>query len=201
MRSFFKAMLDCREEIYEKRDRPAADIYSTVESFLKEGNYSSYRNANALAEMKLNRRTDTYIATQLGISEATVRVHTRNVSNELYSIFGASFLSQLSNYKENRDFVNSVMYRIKYRGKMAISYILSDVVLAIKGNQPNNQSYELQDCHQEIDFLRRYSNQFLQSAMHEVDMDKLKFLIGVLDGKAGKPEDWYGLISNIVEEI
>lgn len=202
MRSFFRAMLECRDVIYSKRDRPAADVYSSVETFLKEGRYSSYRKANELSAMKLSRYSEDAIASQLGVSVSTVRTHSSNVSAELYGLFGVNFFDMLSNYAENSLKVNTVLYRIKHQNEMAVSYVLSDALHEVKSRKPYSaeKSFSIKDCGQELDFLRRYSRQFLSQAIKEVDMDKVMYLIDVLDGLAGTPEDWVYLVSHMTEE-
>lgn len=200
MRSFFKAMLGCRVVIYEKRDRAAADVYSSVEKFLKEGHYSSYRKANELATLRLGKYSEEAIAAQLGISQGTVRTHTRNVSAELYQLFGSNFFDLLSNYAENRLTVDSVMYRVKHQNKMAVSYVLSDVISAIKDRSTVSKEFQLCDCSQELDFLCRYSRSFLDSVLSEVDVDKLAYLLDVLDGRRGSPETWLNVVTSVVGE-
>lgn len=199
MKSFFRAMLDCKAKIYDKRDRPSADIYSTVEKFLLEGNYSSYKNANTLAELKLKGYSDGIVASQLNISDATVRVHVRNVSNELYKLFGASFPEQLADYKNNTSAVNAVMYRLKFLNRKSTSYIMPDVVSLIKDSTGGHREYDLNDCSQELDFLKRYSFDFLRGAVGNVDLEKLRYLVDVMDGVSGSSEDWSFVVSSIQE--
>ena len=200
MRSFFRSMLDCRSVIYEKRDRAAADIYSSVEKFVRDGRYSSYRKASELATMRLSNYSEEAIAAQLSINVGTVRTHTRNVSNELYQLFGTNFLGMLSNYAEHRREVNSVMYRVKHQGEMAISYVLPEAISVAKGRQSTPKDFPMSDCSREIDFLRRYSREFLSKALEEVDIDRLMYLIDILDGKRGSPMDWNYVVSMVTGE-
>ena len=202
MRSFFRSMLDCREAIYDKRDRPAADVYSSVETFLKEGRYSSYRKANELCIMKLNKYSEEAIAAQLGISVSTVRTHASNVSMELYQLFGTNFFDMLSNYAENRSNVDTVMFRVKHQNEMAVTYVLSDVLSEVKDRvgSKGGKSFPLEECSQELDFLRRYSKEFLSEALGELNIEKVMYLIDVMDGKKGSPEAWVYIVSQMSEE-
>lgn len=201
MRSFYRSMLDCREAIYKKRDRAAADVYSSVEKFLKEGRYSTYRKANELSTMRLSGYSEEAMAAQLDVNVGTVRTHTRNVSNELYQLFGANFFDMLSNYADNRLKVGAVLYRVKHQGDMAVTYILPDVVATVRDRVSGGGSYPLNECSQEIDLLRRYSRDFLSEALKEVDIGKLMYLIDILDGNKGTPEEWNFLISSVSGEV
>lgn len=201
MRSFFRSMLDCRAEIYKKRDRAAADVYSSVEKFLKEGRYSTYRKANELSTMRLSKYNEEAMAAQLGVNVGTVRTHTRNVSNELYQLFGTNFFDMLSNYAENQLKVNAVLYRVKHQGDMAVTYVLPEVVSVVRGCSSVGRFYPLNECTQEMDFLRRYSRHFLSEALKEVDLGKLTFLIDILDGNRGTPDEWNTLISLVSGEV
>ena len=201
MRSFYRAMLDAREVIYEKRDRPAADAYTEVEHFLKEGSYSSYKKACQLSTLKLMGYGEDFIATQLGVSASTVRTHVSNVSNELYKFFGTNFFDMLSNYAENRTAVDAVLLRIRHAGDMAVSYILSDVIKLVKSYPvESSERFELKCCQQELDLLRRFSAAFLQEAVSRVDMRKLAYLVGILDWRCGTSADWVEVISIIKGE-
>lgn len=200
MRSFFRSMLDCRSIIYEKRDRAAADVYSSVEKFLKEGRYSSYRKANELCTMKLSKYSEEAMAAQLGVSVSTVRTHASNVSMELYQLFGTNFFDMLSNYAEHRLNVDTVLYRIKHQNTMAVTYVLPEVISAVKDHQVKGGDYGIEDCSQELDFLRRYSRQFLEEALKEVDISKLSFLIDVLDGRRADPATWMSVVSRVIGE-
>lgn len=191
----------CKETIYEKKDRAAADVYSMIVDFLKTGRYSSYRKANELSKMILSGCTSQVIASQLGISEATVRNHTMSVSNELYRLFGQNFFDKLANYSENKLDVDTVMYRIKHLDKTAVSYILSDTLSAIRSQAGlYSYDYNIKDCSNEVDFLRRYSRMFMVASMERVDVRKLSYILDILDGKCGTPEDWNSLVSILTEE-
>lgn len=201
MRSFYRAMLDCRGVIYKKRDRAAADVYSSVERFLKEGHYSTYRKANELSTMRLSNYSEEAMAAQLGVNVGTVRTHTRNVSKELYQLFGTNFFDMLSNYADYRLKVDGVLYRVKHQGDMAVTYVLPDVVSAVKDQSSTSGSYSLNDCSQEIDFLRRYSRSFMFEALKEVDLGKLMYLLDILDGNKGSPDEWNTVISFVSGEV
>ena len=198
MRSFFRAMLDCHDVIYEKRDRAAADAYSAVEKFITEARYSSYKKANELCIMKLGKYSEEAIAAQLGISVSTVRTHASNVSMELYRLFGTNFFDMLSNYAENRLNVESVLYRLKHQNTMAVTYVLPEVISAVKERRTQGGSYELEDCGLELDFLRRYSRSFLEEALKGVSVDKLLFLIDVLDSRKGTPAEWHSVLDTVI---
>lgn len=201
MRSFYRSMLDCRGEIYKKRDRAAADVYSSVEKFLKDGKYSTYRKANELSIMRLSNYSEEAMAAQLGVNVGTVRTHTRNVSNELYQLFGTNFFDMLSNYAEYRLKVDAVLYRVKHQGDMAVTHVLPDVVSAVKDSVTGTRSFPLGECSQELDFLRRYSRSFLSEALKEVNINKLMYLIDILDGNKGSPDEWNTVISFVSGEV
>ena len=94
----------CRDRIYEKKDRAAADVYILVKDFVESGKYSRCRRASELITMQLRGYNDRNIAERYNISAETVRVERRQISNELWSIFGIDFFDRLLNYKENKEY-------------------------------------------------------------------------------------------------
>lgn len=201
MRSFFRGMLDTRDVIFEKRDRPAADVYTEVEKFLCEGNYSTYKKATLLSKLKLSGYDDSFIASQLGVSASTVRTHISSVSNELYKFFGVNFFDMLSNYAENRRTVDAIVYRARHSRDIATTYVLSDVVSKVRSAPLGDDvSYDLSSCHLELDLLRRFSHPFLDEAVKSVDLGKLSYLVDILNGSKGTSEEWSSVVSAIKGE-
>lgn len=193
-------MLLCKEEIYNKRNRAAADVYADIEAFLKNGKYSSYRRANELSKMMLSGCKSKFMSERLGISEATLRNHIMRVSDDLYGLFGQTFFDKLASYSENRCEVDSVMYRVRHVDESAITYVLSDVLSAVRSQRYSYNGCSLDDCSGEIDFLRRYSHAFMEEAMGRLDRKKLAYLVDVLDGRAGTTDEWCRLVSTLAEE-
>ncbi|GIN96924.1 hypothetical protein J6TS1_27940 [Siminovitchia terrae] len=77
------------------------------------------------------------------------------------------------------------------------NYILSGFIRELERLSPNLkdqtvQSYSLRECSKELKLLRVYSLPMMSDLISEFDstsMSKLLYLILLLDGKSGSPED------------
>lgn len=202
MRSFFTAMSIAKTEIKKRRDRSAAEVYKEVEAFVESGVYTSYKGISTLATMYLNGGKDENIAIALGISESTVRVHKRNISNQLYVLFGEDFFSLFEDFSSNRE---EIYNRLKIASAKPISpneildiEILSNIE-GLKTKSERTQDYSIGECSKEIRFINLYNKKAVQKELEGLDKNKLRYILEVLDGRAGTPADRYQLITTEIE--
>lgn len=206
MKNFVATMMICRGRIYEKKDRAAADVYILVKDFVESGKYSRCRRASELVTMQLRGYNDKNIAERYNISTETVRVERRQISNELWSIFGLDFFDRLLNYRENKEYINKCLMGIKSFDIRLAGTVLGEVIKESKfayndfenGFERSEVSaYNSEDMQDEVDFLRRYSYAFLEEDLKRVDLGKLHYLLEVLDGNKGTFIDRAELIDDM----
>lgn len=195
--NFFRNMLKCKEEIYNKKDRLSADAYLKVKKFVEGGEYSKVKKAGSMAKLILSGYSNDYIANHFEISSNTVRVEKNQMSVELYRIFPADFFAKLVNYRENREFVDDCLYSLRTYNLKSSDFVLSDVLMSVRFFEESSEDYDLVDLSNEIDFLLRYSKLFLDKELEDIDKFKLKFLVEIIDGKKGNPS----LRSKVIKEL
>lgn len=185
MKNFFRAMISCKDTIFEKKDRPAADVFVKVRAFVEDGSYSTCKRAKALAEMRLKGCDAHIIAEHFSVAYDTIRTELKKMSKELWGIFPEDFFEKLSDYRENKGYVDSVVSALGYHGSSADNLVLLDVTRSIRNTKrvDSVMKYALDDCQKEIEFLQRYSKAFYEKDLSTVDLQKLRYLIGVLDGE------------------
>lgn len=185
MKNFFRVMVTCKDVIFEKKDRPAADVFLKVRSFVEGGAYSSCKRAKSLAEMRLKGCDAHVISEHFGVAYDTIRTELKKMSKELWGIFPEDFFDRLSNYHENRAYVDEVVSALRFYGKTAEGLLLMDVVRDIRTSTPIGEDveYSIEECQEELEFLTRYSKGFYAKDMERMDKGKLKYLIDTLDGK------------------
>lgn len=181
MKNFFRAMVACKDTIFEKKDRAAADVYLKVKAFVEEGSYTNCKKARSLAEMRLRGLDAHVIAEHFGVAYNTIRTELKRMSKDLWGIFPEDFLDKLSDYRTNKQYVDEIIKSLDYLSVRAEDLLLMDVVRVLRVDA-GGETYSLADCTEEVDFLKRYSKAFFDEDLHTVDKDKLRYLISILDG-------------------
>ena len=202
MKNFFSAMIKCKDEIYIRRDREAADIFVKVREFVEAGRYSSCKRASDIAKMTLRGLNEADIATHFGRSVETIRSEKRRISAVLWSIFPADFFDNLLDYKSKRQFVDNCMYALNYWGSAANIVLLADVVRNIVINKESNSAdleYSLDELKDELGVLRLYTREYLETNLNMVDLTKMNYIIDILEGKKGKINDKADIIKRLTE--
>lgn len=197
MRSFFTAMTMAKDEIRKKKDLAAGEVYKQVEAFVQSGVYSSYKKIKQMVSIYINRGSDKDAALALGISEVTARVHKRNASIELYKVFGEDFFSLLMEYELNKEEISRRIDLLSASTTKSSELLPIEIYTRIKGEYKplKRGDYSINECLQEINFLSIYSVQRALSELSQLDLNKLRYILAMLDGRAGTTADRYQLIS------
>lgn len=201
---FLRAMSLAKEDIAKRKDKPAGEAYLTLKKFLEQGSYSTYKKAGLLATHVLGGYSDSYTARALDISEATLRVHKRNISIELYNLFGEDFFELLSNYTENKqEILNrlSIISTFNLSSRDILPEELLVILSSLKGgcNNLTDDDVSISACEREISYLVRHSLNLAKRELESLDTDKLIYLINLLD-KNIEAKNRGELLSKIYEE-
>ena len=201
-RSFLRNMDLLRREILKTKNREQSDIWLEVKDFMLTGHYSSYKQCSELVRMSLSGYDDSYIARSFNIEEGTVRIHKRNISNELYALFGKDFFELFDNFSSNKKQIISRVGYAKCFDKSSTD-LLPDVIPAMVstsvGLEEPLESINLDSCHREISFLVRHSLSKIKEEFRSLDLLKLEYLIGVLNRKSGTVEDRRELLALLIK--
>ena len=197
MNNFFKEMLKCKMSIYNKKDRLSADVFLKVQTFVESGSYSSCKKASYIAKMSLQGFSPVYIAQHYGLSSETIRAEKRNISKELWGIFPEDFFEKLSNYPLHKDYIDSCIYSIENVGTSSNDLLLMGISADIysKNTKPLGD-YDISELRDELYFLLRYSKSFFENDLLSVDLNKLAYILSVIDGKAGNSTTRTDILKN-----
>ena len=187
MKSFFSTMLKCKKAIYESRNRSAAKAYLKVQDFVASGTYSKCRKAKELISLILDGHDAHYISDYYGLTYDTIRTEIRHISNELWEMFPSDFFDRLLEYNDNSDFIDDCLYSLENRDLTSEKIIFREVTkeLTMKGGNPYIGSFSSEEFSEELHFLLMYSTLFLKSDIEGIDVEKVFYLMDLLDGKAG----------------
>lgn len=195
VKNFFRCLMDCKSSITKSGNVSAGRIWVLVRNFACKGEYSGYKKAGTLAELTINGYSDTYIAAKLEINESTVRVHRREISNELFRLFGEDFLVLLADYSNNIDEVEKRADIVRNFNVHASDLIALEILEIANSYEFETVEFNLSDCQDEIRFLKTHSRKNIREGLKNLDINKLHYLISILNNSDGTPSDRYALLS------
>lgn len=184
--NFFQRLNDARKYAKNERDRELYSALTSVEKYVKTGRYCQVAPDDYTAFYAVRLLPQTEAADTLNISVNSYNFKKGRLSRRLYDLFGEDFFNLLY----DADGAEQIEARLSDVGDVRKS---SDVILkqfndAVKRHNVNGE-YSLKDCELEIKLLTRYSRSFLEEALDSIDVDKLGYLIELLDGRAKNASD------------
>lgn len=200
MKNFFSIMIRCKDEIYERKDRLAAEAFIKVKSFVENEKYSRCKKANEIAKFSLRGYNVKELAEKFGISVEGAKSEKRKVSEELWRIFPYDFFDKLKEYRENKDFIENFLYSLSLYNLKSDNLLLWDVVDAVRCCDSSNVNYNLSDLVDEVDFVSRYSKVFFEHDISNIDVSKLKYIVDVIDGNIQDPILKVKLLKSLKED-
>ena len=186
--SFYRAMKLAKEDIASKKDKPAGELWLRVKDFMVAGNFSKYKKAGQLSKSILEGYSDSYTARVLGVEESTVRVHINNLSKELYNLFGNDFFDLLKDYSTNKKEIERRLTGVETVQLSSRDVLPEELLILITksprfGTSLEKNDIDLSSCHAEISFLMRHSNSKLKSELSTLSIEKLNYLLDLIDLK------------------
>lgn len=187
-RNFLQKFMELKEDIYERRAKEEADCWLDINVLIRSGQYQSYKKGSDLVNLSLDGYSTESIANKLGINEGTVRVHKRNVSNELYMIFGKEFFDLFSSYNKNKEQIDVTVKFAKSRlsgSNYLVDLLPLEVISQVRQhtNGAEDVEFDLYECKSEANFLIKFCKTSLANDIQELNKDKLAYLLKVMESK------------------
>lgn len=191
--SFFTKMRQLKKDIYSRRDVNAAKIYAQVERYVLDCSYTTYKDARRFVKFVMGGYTDDQVSAQMGVRNETVRWREHTLSICLYGIFGDHFFEAMQDVEANEKELDNILYYIRSKS-LREEYVLTDIVALIRADQSNTLpedlfKFSLDDCFEEIDFLNKHSLPRVKKEFERLDVNKLQYLLSMLEGDAGSVDD------------
>lgn len=183
--NFIKLLKKCKEEIYARKDKDAARVFLKLQEYVLEGKYSTLRVAPKLVSLMLDGLSDNCISSAFSVSESRVRVMKKQVSDELYRIFGTDFFDLLEDYgsPSSKKEVDKRLCIADHVNDTICDYVPEFVVSSVcTCSKKDVQGISLEDCEDEIRFLLKHSKRAISNEIQSLEDKKLCFLLGVLNG-------------------
>lgn len=192
MRSFFykldKVLMDARinrnDELY--------NLCYDVKEYILEGSFTRYKKVNLL--LTYWGETDSYTASMTGMKEGTIRVTRRNLSNELYELFGYDFFNIIS--LGDKKAISEGRYRLGLVKKdiRADKFLYRELLGDIDGGSDVDDDVDIKSCAMEIQFLIKHSRNTIKKELTMLDSKKLAYLIRMLNNESGSIMNIHNLV-------
>lgn len=192
MKSFFRRVDECEESAKIRENIRMQRLLQDMRKYIKKGEFSSSKKA--VRVLLYWGQPDHAVAKCTGYKESSVRVIRRNLSNELYDLFGNDFFTVLEDGDKKALDECTYRFNLVQKKERADSYIPQELIeKIIEGGEFEN--FSVKECSQEIAFLVQHSIQSFQKGMEGLDKNKLLFLIRVLNKEAGTSADTFKFMS------
>ncbi len=164
------------------------NILDLVKKFIDSGVYSNYGKKEVFLQ-NVNYGDD-ILAIKLDTSEATVRKIKSRFSQKIYEIIGKDFFDKL------RTGTSEELDELDFRVGFANAKTSSDTNFTIEflnkireNSLGLGESYDILSCKYELSLLRWLNINRITDLLSGVDLDKINYVLDVMDNKAGTYED------------
>ena len=201
MSNFFKTLEQKKEEYLANKNVESLAVLYRLESYIESGRYSKVKKASqffALRNLKAKEVGDI-----LGISAETVKRTRFTLSLSAWNAVGRDFFSLLDSGKYSE--CNSVLDYLL--GDSKLSSVIPNGIKPILDSIATGADRDILKTEQqpssfveEINFLVTISEPYIRAKTSNLNVGRLLYLMGVLDGSVGTRADHVGLVNYIMEK-
>lgn len=201
-KSFYKSLVEAKASAVEQKNTIAVNLINRVSKYILRGSFSSYKKAGTISRLFLDGASDPFVALTLGISESTVRVQRRNLSKELYFLFGNDFFDILKELPASKVAVSRRIYLVESMNKEPEELFFVEFLSLLKGSvlSVDTSEVDIKECGKEISFLVNNSRAFIGKELSALKPENLGYLLGVIEGNRGTESDRFNLLRLITEK-
>ena len=198
MRSFFynldRMMLESQDD-----NKMLYDFCVEVKNFIMKGTFTGYKKVDTV--LAYWGHQDSFVSEMTGMKEGTVRQARRNMSNELYELFGYDFFEVVSAGDSKAIKEGSYRLYLAEKGYKSDNFLYRELITQIKAGEESDEAIDVSTCASEIQFLVRHSKQSIEREMSMLDINKLSYLVKMLDNEVDTPLNIRYLIKCFEKEI
>lgn len=193
MKSFFTELEENIKSLENSKEDELLKLYYDLKSFVLQGTFTSYKQANKI--LACIDSSDTEASALTGIKAGTIRVARRNMSEELFQLFGYDYFYVSSQNIEEGEFRLKAA-KLKFSGPQ----LPFEITKSILGKNKEDMMYSLDSCTNEIEFLKKYNNINISKELASIDTSKLCYLVELLSMEKGSQRDTFELYKRVYKE-
>ena len=180
----------------EETPRYRTDALDLVIDFVKEGSFSSYSKKDLLVKTGLWEEEDA--SKVLGVSGRAVRKYRSKYTLSALDIIGKDAFTKIQTGTKKEVLEIIQILRLYNKGYSSRNLYSGEFLNLVKEYKLSDESvYDISECKPEITLLHWVSNLKLETLTGKVDIDRLNYLLKVLDGKRGTTKDRLNLLKVI----
>lgn len=192
MRSFFYNLDKTMSDARINRNNELYKLCDDVKQYVLEGSFTNYKKVKML--LSYWGEPDSFVTSMTGMKEGTVRVTRRNLSNELYELFGYDFFNAIA--IGDKKAISEGVYRLGLVKKdiSADKFLYREFINDIFRGSEYNDDIDIKSCAMEIQFLLKHSKSSIEKELELLDKDKLAYLIRMLNNESGSISNIHKLV-------
>lgn len=198
MRSFFYRLDSMTSDAQTSRNLMLQELCYDIKNYVMSGDFTDYKKVKTI--LNFWGYPDNYVTKMTGMKEATVRVARRNLSNELYEQFGYDFFEVVGIGDEKAIAEGRARLNLVRKGFSADRYLSFDLIQNICSKAEMVDDVDITSCAFEIQFLVRHSKQSLERELAMLDVNKLAYLIRLLNNETGSLSTIHKLVKCFEKE-
>lgn len=192
MRSFFYSLDKTMSDARISKNENLYKLCYDVKNYVMTGTFTRYKKAKIL--LSYWGETDSFTSTMTGMKESTIRVTRRNLSNELYELFGYDYFNVISTGADSAIAEGRYRFNLVIKDISADSFLYRELINSIVAEAEYNDDIDITSCALEIDFLIRHSKNRVEKELAMLNKDKLAYLIRMLNNESGSITNIYNLV-------
>lgn len=195
-KGFFTRLDEIEKKARESGNGRQVSMVVETKKYIKQGSFIKRKNADLV--LRYWGIEDRKVSQGTGLSETNVRGIRKDMSDKLFKLFGSDYLDAL----EYGDDVH--LRKCKYKlsivstGKGSYDYFPTEF-LDIVNSASVEVDFSLAECKEEYKFLKDFCITSFSGRLSMLDANKVRYLLRVLDRKAGTPEDTFSFMRKLDE--
>lgn len=190
-RSFFYSLDRIMETSKDEGNTEVYKICEELKEFIKSATFTRIKDSRLI--LGYWGEPDSYVEDVTGKSANSIRQLRLRLSKQLYELLGYDFFGLLEEGSQKS--LRECIFRMRLASKdlEAKRYLYRELIDTVKANSEVDDEIDITTCKNEIQFLVKHSRSALASEMSTLDMNKLNYLIRMLDNETGSLGNIYNL--------
>lgn len=202
---FFRKVQSSIRTALDSGNIEVASFLTEVNDWVMQGRFTQYYQADSF--LALLGQPDSLVAQRLGVKETTVRVTRRKLSREILSLLGEDFFLEIE--QKGAAGLGEARRRFEFaQSPRSSNNLIPPNVLKCVGDNVQAEElshskveYALSECMEEVLFLVESAKPVLEAQAGNLNTDKLRYLLSMLDGEAGDRGDRVKLVGAINNKV
>lgn len=176
-----------RDYVEGDSSKERKELFDRVSELVLSGSYTKYKDFDILS--RWHHLPDKDLAVKLGVKESSVRQIKKRVTSDFIALVGAEIFDtiQFGDAKALRLAIYELSLLSNHES--SVDLFPSEILSAIEDGKTMDEDFNVGDCKYELTFLHWFNNNKIKSLLTNVDINRLAYLIEVLDGKRGTQQD------------